>query len=74
MLRSFLHAGLSAVVTGKERLPDYAQSRESPFMPAYVALGLEGFIQWLELLVNRIERGLTFFTLLTLDFKSPLPY
>jgi hypothetical protein len=43
-------------------------------MPVLLALGLEGFIQRPELLVDRIESGLTFFALLTLDFESPLPY
>jgi hypothetical protein len=43
-------------------------------MPAPFALGLQGFILRPELLLDRIERGLTFFTLLPLDLKSPLPY
>jgi hypothetical protein len=37
-------------------------------MPAHVALGLEGFVLRLELLVDRIERGLALFALLTLYF------
>jgi hypothetical protein len=35
---------------------------------------LQGFIQRPELLVDRIERGLALFALLTLDIKPPLPY